>query len=104
MDADLLELVRSERTPPQTESPFDLIACSLCLRVLRGSEWMDAERVIREIRSYDLGAPPRLRAAVCDHCAESISIRRAARTRADARTALREHTSVVQGEDAYAAA
>jgi hypothetical protein len=54
-----------------------LIACSLCLRVRRGSEWMEAESVIREIRSYAFDAPPRLQSAVCDVCAESIFSRRA---------------------------
>jgi hypothetical protein len=56
---------------------LDLISCSLCLRVRRGSEWLEAERVIKEIRSYELDAPPRLRSAVCDECSESIFRRRA---------------------------
>jgi hypothetical protein len=72
MDVDLHQLLPFRRTSQQTESQTDLITCSLCLRVLRGREWMDAERVIREIRSYELEAPPRLRSAVCDVCAESI--------------------------------
>jgi hypothetical protein len=59
------------------ESPTNITACSLCLRVLRGSEWIDAEHVISEIRSYELETPPRLHAAVCDSCAESIFSRRA---------------------------
>ena len=54
-----------------------LVTCSLCLRVLRGSEWIEAERVIGEIRSYELEAPPRLESAVCDFCADSIVDRRA---------------------------
>jgi hypothetical protein len=54
-----------------------LIVCSICLRVLRGSEWLDAEHVIRETRSYDEGLP-RLLDAVCDDCIEAISRRRAA--------------------------
>ena len=54
---------------------IDLITCSLCLRVQRGAEWFPAERVIREIKSYD-DELPRLRAAVCDDCAEAISRRR----------------------------
>ena len=58
------------------ESPTSLRVCSLCLRVLRGSEWIEAERVISEIRSYDLGSPPQLHFAVCDLCAESILSRR----------------------------
>jgi hypothetical protein len=46
------------------------------MRVLRGSEWIEAERVIREIRSYELDELPRLRSRVCDVCAESIFSRR----------------------------
>src|SRR4051794_27165177 len=59
-----------------TTSP-DLITCSLCLRVRRGSEWLEAERVISEIRSYELDAPPKLRSALCNMCTESIFCRRA---------------------------
>jgi hypothetical protein len=77
MDSDLIQLLRFRRTPRQTESRTDLTTCSLCLRVLRGSEWMEAERVIREMRSYELDAPPRLQSAVCDVCAEPIFSRRA---------------------------
>ena len=54
-----------------------LTTCSLCLRVRRDGEWLEAERVIREIRSYELDVPPRLRGTVCDDCAESIFTRRA---------------------------
>jgi hypothetical protein len=75
MNAD--RVLRFRRKPLLTESATDLIACSLCLRVLRGSEWVEAERVIRAIRSYELDAPPRLHPAVCDFCAESILSRRA---------------------------
>ena len=53
-----------------------LTTCPLCLRVRRGSEWTDAERVIREIRSFELDAPPRLASVVCEDCAESIFRRR----------------------------
>jgi hypothetical protein len=52
-----------------------LIVCSICLRVRRGSEWLDAERVIRDIKSYD-DELPRLHGAVCDDCTEAISRRR----------------------------
>jgi hypothetical protein len=61
----------------KAESSIDLTVCSLCLRVRRRSEWLEAEQVIRELRSYELGAPPRLHSAVCDLCAESIFSRRA---------------------------
>jgi DNA-binding NarL/FixJ family response regulator len=42
-----------------------------------GSEWVEAETIIREIRSYELEAPPRLQSGVCEHCAEAILGRRA---------------------------
>jgi hypothetical protein len=34
------------------DAQLDLVTCSLCMRVRRGSEWMDAELVIRDTRSY----------------------------------------------------
>jgi hypothetical protein len=74
MAADLHQSVRL--TLRQRRTRTSLITCSLCLRVRRGSEWVEAEHVIREIRSYELGAPPRLRSAVCGVCAESILSRR----------------------------
>jgi NMD protein affecting ribosome stability and mRNA decay len=65
MDVDLLQFMRFRRALRRTESRTDLVTCSLCLRVHRGSEWMEAERVIKEIRSYELEALPRLHSAVC---------------------------------------
>jgi hypothetical protein len=60
------------------KQPLELLTtCSLCLRVRRDGKWLDAERVIREFRSYELDSPPRLRGTVCDDCAESIFSRRA---------------------------
>jgi hypothetical protein len=76
MSANLVQLLGFRRTARQAESTTDLIACSLCLRVLRGSEWIEAERIIRSIRSFELEAPPRLHPAVCDYCAEAILSRR----------------------------
>jgi hypothetical protein len=76
MDVDLLQSLPLRLTRRQAESRTDLITCSLCLRVLRGSEWTKAEHVIREIHSYELEHPPRLLSAVCDSCAESIFSRR----------------------------
>jgi hypothetical protein len=74
----LVALVRVQR-PRQGDSQLSLITCSLCLRVRRGSEWQEAESVIRELRSYELAAPPHLQPAVCDDCAEAIFGRRAGR-------------------------
>src|SRR6266516_1782939 len=77
------------RTQRQRRSHDHLITCSLCLRVLRGSEWKDADQVIREIRSYELDALPRLDSAVCDVCADRSSAagpRKARRSQRDSRT------------------
>ena len=74
MYADLVRSLRSLRVVGTSST--DLTACSLCLRVRRGSEWLEAEQVIRDMRSYELEAPPRLHAGVCDACAESIFSRR----------------------------
>jgi NMD protein affecting ribosome stability and mRNA decay len=78
MDVDLLQHLRSRRTLRSTKQQADLVTCSLCLRVRRGSEWREAEEVIRDLRSYELEAPPRLHSAVCEVCAESIFSRRVA--------------------------
>jgi hypothetical protein len=78
MDTDLVQSLRSWRVLPQTRSS-DLTACSLCLRVQRGSEWLEPEQVIRELRTYELDVPPQLRPGVCELCAESIFSRRASR-------------------------
>jgi hypothetical protein len=76
MRTDHLELPPVRHTPQQTDSSPALIACSLCLRVRRGSQWIEAERVIAEIRSYELEALPRLTPALCDICAKAILNRR----------------------------
>jgi len=78
MDVHRLQHLRPRRTLRSTKQPTDLVTCSLCLRVRRGSEWREAEQVIRELRSYELEAPPRLHSAVCEVCAESIFSRRVA--------------------------
>jgi hypothetical protein len=83
-DRDLIQLLRPLGARRHLESHTDLITCSLCLRVLRGSEWVEAEDIIREIRSYELEAPPRLHSGVCEHCAEAILGRRAQVTEAAA--------------------
>ena len=72
MNRDLIQRLRTRQG-----TAAELVACSLCLRVRRGSEWIEAERVISEIRSFELAAPPRLQSGVCDDCAEAIFARRA---------------------------
>jgi hypothetical protein len=51
--------------------------CSICLRVLLGSDWIEAEPAIRELRTFALEKPPRLESGVCPECADSIRRRRA---------------------------
>jgi hypothetical protein len=58
-------------------SDTDLVTCSLCLRVLRGSAWLEPEDVITELRSYELETLPTLLPGVCDDCADAIFGRRA---------------------------
>ena len=59
------------------QRPIDLVTCSLCLRVRRGSDWIEADEVIRELRSYELPDLPRLQSAVCEDCTDAILDRRA---------------------------
>ena len=60
-----------------TRGRLSLIACSRCLRVLRDAEWVDAETVIRELRSFEYEAPPRFEPVLCPICTLSIQLRRA---------------------------
>jgi hypothetical protein len=57
--------------------PKGLIICTLCQRVQRGSEWVETERMIRELRSYELDSIPQLHGRICDDCVDSILERRA---------------------------
>jgi hypothetical protein len=74
MNRDLIQRLRTRR-----DSSAELVTCSLCLRVRRGRKWLEAERVISELRSFELASPPRLQPGVCDDCAELIFERRARR-------------------------
>ena len=78
MSVDFVQHLRPRRTLRRAKQRTELVTCSICLRVRRGSDWREAEHVIRELRSFELEAPPRLRSAVCDVCAESIFSRRVA--------------------------
>ena len=64
------------------DAASSLTACSVCLRVRRGSDWVDAEAAIRELRSFDLAAAPRLSPSLCDRCVRSLRERRARPTEA----------------------
>ena len=62
---------------PTPQQNNDLVTCSLCLRVQRGRAWVEAEAVIRELRSYELPAAPHLQPGLCDVCTRAIFDRRA---------------------------
>jgi hypothetical protein len=52
------------------------VVCTMCLRVLRGSSWVEAEKVIREVRSFELASMPSLLNGLCTGCSEMIQLRR----------------------------
>ena len=65
--------VHAERRP----TPLRVIACSLCLRVLHESGWIDAHEAIRELRTFALPAPVGLDPGLCDRCLDGVAARRA---------------------------
>jgi hypothetical protein len=69
--------VRSRGALPSIHAEFAIVACSRCLRVQRGADWLIAEEVIREIRAYELPEAPRIRPGLCDRCRTAIRARRA---------------------------
>jgi hypothetical protein len=64
---------------PPIRLEVGLVACSRCLRVQRGSSWIEAEDIIKELRTYELVDPPKLRPGFCDHCAAALAAARRAR-------------------------
>jgi hypothetical protein len=69
---------RPRRRPavPPIRAEIGLVTCSGCLRVQRGSSWIEAEDIINELRTYELAEPPRLRPGLCDRCRGILSARR----------------------------
>ena len=69
--------MRSGGALPSIHPEFAIVACSRCLRVQRGSDWLIAEEVIRELRAFELPEAPRIRPGLCDRCRSAIRARRA---------------------------
>src|SRR5262245_1721003 len=44
------------------------VACSICLRVRKGQEWIEAVEVIRQLRTFEHEKVVRLRGALCERC------------------------------------
>lgn len=63
---------------PQVQ-PAGVVACSICLRVRRETEWIEAEEAIRELRSFEHRLPLRLAAGLCDSCSHELVERRGRR-------------------------
>ncbi|MFL5963323.1 MAG: hypothetical protein ACJ757_10580 [Gaiellaceae bacterium] len=53
-----------------------LHACSICLSVLRQGNWIAAETIIVELRSFESAALPRFQPTLCPACEQSINERR----------------------------
>ena len=70
-------LVAMRTTLPLHRRFWNLRACSICLSVLDGKVWLEAEAFIRKHRSFERQTPPRLTPALCDDCEASIARRRA---------------------------
>lgn len=68
--------IRPRRSPGEGDEPLALTVCAICLRVRRGSEWVEAEQAIRALRSFELRTPPLLLGALCDPCVHSLRVRR----------------------------
>ena len=68
----------AQRSPGiRSAAPFTFQACSICLRVLDGTTWVEAEHIIRTLRTYDLPHAVQLDAGLCDVCADELDRRRA---------------------------
>jgi hypothetical protein len=61
------------------------LACSRCLRVLRDGQWVRAERVIHELRSFEYDAPPHFAPVLCPVCTLAIAQARVPLRRATVR-------------------
>jgi hypothetical protein len=65
---------------PPIRTEIGLVTCSACLRVQRDRTWIEAEEIIKELRTYELVDPPRLRPGMCDYCNAALAAARAKRS------------------------
>jgi hypothetical protein len=56
--------------------PQSVVACSVCLRVLRGDAWIEAEAAIRELRSFERPTALPLEPGFCAECSDRARARR----------------------------
>ena len=53
-----------------------LVVCSVCLRVHVDGAWMEADDLIRRLRTFELGDVVRLGGALCEPCETELRVRR----------------------------
>jgi hypothetical protein len=56
--------------------PNRFVACSICLRVRKGQDWIEAVEVIRQLRTYEDENVVRLRGTLCERCEMELRLRR----------------------------
>jgi len=59
-----------------TYEPRPLPACSICLRVLVAGSWIEADELIRSLRTFELPKAPRFSNGLCDLCVNARRERR----------------------------
>jgi hypothetical protein len=52
------------------------VACSICLSVRNGEEWIEAGEAIRRRRTFEHGDVARLGGALCEGCQTEFRLRR----------------------------
>jgi len=53
-----------------------LVACSVCLRVRDGAEWIETREAIRRLRTFEHENVVRLGDALCERCELELGLRR----------------------------
>ena len=58
------------------QRPSRLVACSVCLRIKEGAEWIEAGEAILRLRTFEHEHLVRLEGALCDRCEMELQLRR----------------------------
>ena len=53
-----------------------LVACSVCLRVRVAGTWIEADELIRRLRTFEFDDVVRLSSALCERCEAELRLRR----------------------------
>lgn len=55
-----------------SDKTLSLVSCSLCLRVLHDSHWIDARDAMRKLRRLELSTVVHLEPGICVRCTQLI--------------------------------